>query len=935
MRRILLLSLLFLLPLIRAYATHNVAGDITYKATSTSSNCHEYEITVTTYTDMTSTADRCSLEVFFGDGTSAIVDRSNLTGENDPALCTDPFTNTSLGCNSTQGCGIGVGPNYPTYKKNYYHVKHTYPGSNVYIISIKDPNRVKDICNIINSINDQFYLQSELVINDILQCNQSSPLLNNIPLDKACVGQCFYHNPAAYDLDGDSLSYSLSPCMDTTQLPLTTWSTPPTTPGGTLSIDPVTGLMQWCSPSDICLYNICIKVTKWRKWFGQWYEMGYVIRDMQIRTSTCHNDNPTLDPLPDLCVLAGTHISFKVTGRDAIASNRLNLSGSGDAFNVVAPAASFPTVPGVGLFGSNPISNTFTWQTTCDHIRKSAHQATFRLENNDSQDASTPVDLLAYATVNITVIAPAPTNLTVTPQGQTMHLQWNPETCNGANPFVQYEIYRKIGQCDTNPVGPCVTGVPPAWGYSFIGTTPVGQINATTYIDNNNGLGLIAGVSYSYRVVALYKDGAESQPSNNACAALKRDIPVITNVDVDSTSTTAGKIILRWINPIPNKGSFTLGLDTVAFPGPYQLKIYRSPGFSLGSNPVLIQTINSTFIYNLADSLYDLNLDTYTGAWTYRVDFYGGNPAVLIGATQQASSVFLSISPTDNKLNLSWQQNVPWSNYKYKIFKNDPSSSTPFSWSYIGSTSNQTFADSNLINRHLYCYYVQSFGSYFNPAIPDTLLNRSQRTCMSPVDNVPPCPPILHLASDCQTFRDSLVWSDPNHFCADDVVTYNIWFAPSTTGPMAVVQTIGISTDTIFVFDNLNSVAGCYAVTALDSNANQSVLSNTLCVDNCPFYALPNVFTPNGDNLNDYFNALPYRYVKSVDMKIYDRWGVLLFQTSDPHIHWDGKAMQTGQLCTDGVYYYVCTVNSERLQGIVPFVLTGFLQLISTTEPNH
>jgi gliding motility-associated-like protein len=936
MRRYLLLLLLTLLTCVNAYATHNVAGDITYKAVNpTTSNCHEYEITVTTYTDMRSSADRCSLTVDFGDGTSALVDRSNLPGESDPNLC----ISESLNCTGNQGCGIAVGPIYPNFKKNIYRVRHTYAGSYTYIISMKDPNRVANICNILNSVNIQFYLQTELVINDVLGCNESSPLLSTIPLDQACVGHCYYHNPGAYDLDGDSLSYSLSPCLDTNQAPLSVWSSLPLTPGGNLSIDPVTGLMSWCSPPDICNYNICIKVTKWRKWHGHYYEMGYVYRDMQILTGTCNNDNPIIDPLPDLCVLAGTHVSFVVHGHDNITANGLNLSASGDVFNVAPPVATFPTVPGTGLFSTtNNISDAFNWQTTCDHIRNSPHQATFRLQNDDANDPNTPIYLLAYQTVNITVIAPAPAGLTAVPLGQTMLLNWTAEICNPvANGFIQYEIYRRLG-CDSNTAGPCVTGVPPPWGYTLIGTTPVGQIGTTTFTDNNNGLGLIPGVTYSYRVVALFTDGAESQPSKNACASLKRDIPVITNVDVDSTSIPHGIIIVRWKNAIPNSGSFTGGLDTVAYPGPYTLKIYSSSGFSLSASAPLLQTFTSASLSTLTDSLKDSipAIDTWTTPWSYRIDFYGGNPSVLIGSTQKSSSIYLTLTPSDHKLTLSWQENVPWTNYLYAIFKNDPSSATPHTWTQIATTSNQTYADSNLINRHTYCYYVKSFGSYFNASLPDTLVNRSQRNCMAPFDNTPPCPPILQLASDCENFQNTLTWTDPNHSCADDVVTYNIWYSPNQTDPMTVIQQVTVSNDTSFLFSNLTSVAGCYAVTALDTGAvNQSVYSNIVCADNCPFYELPNVFTPNGDNVNDVYNALPYRYIKSVDMKIYDRWGVLLYQTADPHIHWDGKALQSGKLCSDGVYYYICTVNAERLSGIVPYELKGFIQLISSPSTSR
>ncbi|MFI5150437.1 MAG: hypothetical protein ACHQRM_11940, partial [Bacteroidia bacterium] len=541
MRRILLL-LLLVLGSSRIYATHLVAGEITYKAVG--SSCHDYEITVVTYTDyqdLTSFgADNCTIIVNFGDGTNAIASRSLLPSENDPSL---PLP---APCGSGAGNGISLPslgyPQYPKFKKNIYRVTHAYPGSGSYLISISIPNRIAGICNITGPSDQvQFSVQSLLVINDFLGCNQYSPQLSTIPLDMACVNHCFYHNPGAFDPEGDSLSYALVPCSDTSGGPLGSWTPLPLTSGGYVSIDPTSGLMSWCSPPDICTYNTCIRISKWRKWYGHWYFLGYITRDMQILVSTCNNDNPVLSEPKDTCVIAGTRINFPITGSDPIHSNGLHLSAYGDVFSVTAPAATFPVAPNPVAcscyFGPNPISSTFNWQTTCDHIRSSPHQVTFRLENNDAQDPSQPVDLLDFETVNITVIAPAPQPLVLKPFGQTIHLHWKQELCNpSSNGFLHYEIYRRQG-CDANIPGPCTTGVPSAWGYTLIGTTLSGQITDTTFTDNNGGLGLVPGVTYSYRVVALFSDGAESQPSKNACGSLKQDIPVITNVDVETTSS--------------------------------------------------------------------------------------------------------------------------------------------------------------------------------------------------------------------------------------------------------------------------------------------------------------------------------------------------------------------------------------------------------------
>jgi gliding motility-associated-like protein len=925
MRRLILLFFICLIFPTVVFATHNVAGEITYRAVTDSAHtdCHTYDITITTYTDMTSQADRCILNLNFGDGTSQFVYRNSC----------DPYHNTDYLCilpvcgGIPLGGAIAASGTYPNIKRNTYAARHTYPGAFTYIISMTDPNRITGICNILNSVNVQFYLQSVLVINDILGCNGSSPQMTNLPLDHACEGKCFYHNPGAYDPDGDSLHFALSPCLDTTQRPLAGWSTLPLTPGGNLNIDPLSGLMTWCSPPNICIYNIAIRIEKWRNKFGHHYFMGYVIRDMEIITAFCNNQNPILASVKDTCILAGTDLKFTVTGTDPNPKSSLNLSGAGDVFNVAPPVAIFPgTGPG---FVSGPVTSAFNWNTTCDHVRLQAHQAIFRLENNGVGGYT---HLLEYKTVYITVIAPEPEHLVASPLGLNMQLHWNPENCNPvANGFVHYEIYRNAG-CDSRVPDPCTTGVPANWGYTKIGNTQNGLINDTTFLDNNGGQGLIPGVTYSYRVVALFSDGAMSKPSQNSCGGLRRDLPVITNVDVDSTSTSSGVILVKWKNALRSTASFPGGIDTLSFPGPYQLKIYKSSGFGL-ARPILLQTFVSSFLYNLDSTFADVSspFDTQDSTWLYRIEFYAGSPAILLGSTQRASSIFLRLTPSDKKLTLTWQEAAPWTNFTYSIFKE----TAPFVWAQIGTSSVASFVDSNLINRHVYCYSITAFGSYFNALLPDTLSNRSQRTCAAPKDLSPPCAPVLLLSTDCENFQNTLVWTDPNHLCADDVVTYNIWYTPIGAEPMQIVTSVSVSNDTNYIFKDLPSVAGCYAISALDTFSNQSVHSNIVCADNCPYYVLPNIFTPNGDQINDLFAAMPYRYIQSVDMKIYDRWGMLLFETSDPHVNWNGKSNQSGEQCSDGVYFYVCLVNEIRLIGIVPRELRGFIQLISTAESNR
>lgn len=73
---------------------------------------------------------------------------------------------------------------------------------------------------------------------------------------------------------------------------------------------------------------------------------------------------------------------------------------------------------------------------------------------------------------------------------------------------------------------------------------------------------------------------------------------------------------------------------------------------------------------------------------------------------------------------------------------------------------------------------------------------------------------------------------------------------------------------------------------------------------------IPNVFTPNGDGLNDLFSLdFPYKSVK-----IYNRWSQLVFETKDNGIYWDGRT-NAAAIMPEGTYYYVVKTENETYKG--------------------
>jgi gliding motility-associated-like protein len=65
-----------------------------------------------------------------------------------------------------------------------------------------------------------------------------------------------------------------------------------------------------------------------------------------------------------------------------------------------------------------------------------------------------------------------------------------------------------------------------------------------------------------------------------------------------------------------------------------------------------------------------------------------------------------------------------------------------------------------------------------------------------------------------------------------------------------------------------------------------------------------NVFTPNGDGINDVFDP-GIAGETDYSMKIYNRWGEKVFESNDSKVLWDGKDQKNGEPCAEGAYYYV------------------------------
>jgi len=151
------------------------------------------------------------------------------------------------------------------------------------------------------------------------------------------------------------------------------------------------------------------------------------------------------------------------------------------------------------------------------------------------------------------------------------------------------------------------------------------------------------------------------------------------------------------------------------------------------------------------------------------------------------------------------------------------------------------------------------------------------------------------------TGADSIIWDMGN---GDVFNTNSVQYVYTEPGVYTVEMT---------AYDNVcNHVETISQTIPFAGNPNTEVI-------------IPNVFTPNGDGENDELSFVNIDDTQDFSLKIYNRWGVKVFESSDATDHWDGKNKK-GKDMDDAVYYFeiiftdICSSEAR--------VETGFVHLM-------
>jgi Secretion system C-terminal sorting domain len=252
MKKYLFLPCLFLA--FNAFATHNHAGEILIEQT----DALTIRVSVITYTlDQFSAADRPSLTVYWGDGTSQVVNRF----------------------------GVGQKLVDSGYKQNVYESTHTFSRKGKYTVYMTDPNRNTGILNVNFPYSDlvPFHLQATITLVDIRANGKynTTPKLRRYPIEVATVGSLFRRTPDAIDDDGDSMVFKLITPRQGLHKDIDGYLLPSAilpSDSNSISFDSRNGSFTWNKPQKIGLYNIAIQVVSYRDGVA----IDTIMRDMDI-----------------------------------------------------------------------------------------------------------------------------------------------------------------------------------------------------------------------------------------------------------------------------------------------------------------------------------------------------------------------------------------------------------------------------------------------------------------------------------------------------------------------------------------------------------------------------------------------------------------------------------------------------------------------------
>lgn len=363
----LLIWLSFILMFIQtsneAFASHAQSADITYRCLGG----NQYEISLSFYRDCAGVAAPATVSINLSSATCG--ENYNLTLNPIPGTGQD--VSPICSAFNTQ-CSGGT---YPGVQEFIYRGITTLPASCTdWVFSFTLCCRNASIGTILNPSAENIYVEATLD-NLNFPCN-SSPNFSNAPIPFVCANQPYCFNNGSSDIDGDSLYFTLI----TPQTSATTTVTynPPYSAAQPLASSPAVTFNNLTG--DMCMTPTMIQVTVFAVLVQEYRNeilVGSVMRDIQMRTISCTNNNPYVAGINNtgaysITSCAGVPINFIIDTYDIDSAQNVSI-----VWNGAIAGATFTSSGGARPTG------TFSWTPTAADISTASHCFTITVQDDN------------------------------------------------------------------------------------------------------------------------------------------------------------------------------------------------------------------------------------------------------------------------------------------------------------------------------------------------------------------------------------------------------------------------------------------------------------------------------------------------------------------------------------------------------------------------
>lgn len=280
---------------------------------------------------------------------------------------------------------------------------------------------------------------------------------------------------------------------------------------------------------------------------------------------------------------------------------------------------------------------------------------------------------------------------------------------------------------------------------------------------------------------------------------------------------------------------------------------------------------------------------------------FEGTPSDTLGTMEQLvaeprQQKLITVTVEQNKnIKIIWPQTPEKDFAQYYLYKSKRGDTAYQMISAFNRISDTVFYDNEVdVQKNSYCYY---------------LLMRD--TCDNVSENGKPACSIL-LKGSAKPFEQTVSWT-PYTYWDNGTKEYRIQ-RQDHENPFQQIKVMEPQSH-VWLDEKLNTRSGIYqyVVTAAEDNLETASIpyyratstSNEITLIQSPLLYVPNAFTMNNDGINDEWGIRDV-FVKDYHLRIYNRWGQMIFETRDKGVQWKGENTD-GNNSESDVYVYLVT----------------------------